>query len=83
MIRSIRDKEAWNILYKSKGVKIDVVEALIREQKVIRSAEDKVRNFLRWLQMKAEPSSFSKATVKILDKIMNECKKIIKSDKGK
>jgi len=83
MIRSIRDEETWSILYKSKGVKIDVVEALIREQKVIRSAEDKVRNFLRWLQIKAEPSSFSKATVKLLDKTMNECKKILKSGKGK
>ena len=82
MIRSIRDKETWSILYKSKGVKIDVVEALIREQKVIRSAEDKVRNFLRWLQIKAEPSTFTKATFVLLDKVVKACQQMLKS-KGK
>jgi hypothetical protein len=80
MIQAVRDEEAWDILCKSKGVKIDVVEALIREQKVIRSAEDKVRNFLRWLQIKADVSNFTKATFALLEKVVNECTKILKNE---
>lgn len=82
MIRAIRDEQAWEILTSSKGSKIDVVEALIKEQKAIRSAEDKVRNFLGWLLTKAEPSTFTKATLTLLDKVVTLCQQMLNS-KGK
>lgn len=82
MIRSVRDEYAWELLSKSKGVKIDQVEALIKEQKAIKSAEDKVRNFLRWLQTKAESSTFTRGTFTLLHKLVIECKKLLGKQRG-
>jgi hypothetical protein len=81
MIRAVRDPHAWELLTSSNGIKIDVVEALIREQRVFRSAEDKVRNFLRWLQTKADPKTFTKATSDLLKKLVDVCSKLL-SRKG-
>lgn len=78
MIRSVRDEHAWNLLSTSKGVKIDMVEALYKEQKAVKSAEDKIRNFLRWLQTKAEPSTFTKATFTLIEKLARECSRMLK-----
>jgi hypothetical protein len=77
MIRSVRDPYAWKLLISSKGIKIDMVEALMKEQKAVRSAEDKVRNFLGWLQTKADPNSFTKATFGLLKKVIDRCSKLI------
>jgi hypothetical protein len=77
MIRAARDPYAWDLLISSVGSKIDMVEALMKEQKAVRSTEDKVRNFLGWLQTKADPSSFTKATFGLLKKVIDECSKLI------
>ena len=77
MIRSVRDEHAWKLLSESKGAKIEQVEVIIKEQKAITSAEDKVRNFLRWLT-KADSSDFSKATFKLLSKLRTECSQLLK-----
>ena len=77
MIRAVRDPYAWELLISSKGSKIDMVEALMKEQKAVRSAEDKVRNFIGWLQTKADPNSFTKATFGLLKKVIDECSKLI------
>jgi ParB-like chromosome segregation protein Spo0J len=79
MIQSVRDKDTWEMLYKSRGAKIDMVEAIIKERKVIRSGEDKVRNFLTWLQTKADPTAFTKGTLKLIEKLARECSKLLKS----
>jgi len=78
MIRAVRDPYAWKLLISSKGNKINMVEALMKEQKAVRSAEDKVRNFLGWLQTKADPTSFTKATIVLLKKVIRECSKLIR-----
>jgi len=77
MVRSVRDKYTWELLSKSKGAKIDQIEAIIKEQKAIKSTEDKVRNFLRWLQTKARSSTFTKATLTLLEKLVTECSKLL------
>lgn len=81
MIRSVRDEYTWDLLSTSKGAKMDMVEAIIKEQRAVKSAEDKVRNFLKWLQNKAELSSFTKSTFTLLGKLGTECKKLIKKGK--
>jgi len=73
MIRAVRDPYAWELLISSKGIKVDMVEALMKEQKAVRSAEDKVRNFLGWLQTKADVKGFTKATLELLKKVIDEC----------
>jgi len=78
MIRAVRDQYAWKLLINSKGSKINMVEALMKEQKAVRSVEDKVRNFLGWLQTKADPTSFTKATIVLLKKVIHECSKLIR-----
>jgi len=78
MIRAVRDKHLWAILNNSEGSKIDMVEAILKEQRAVKSAEDKVRNFLRWLQTKSEPKNFSKATFTLLEKLKTVCSRLIK-----
>ena len=68
MVRSIRDQYLWEILCRSKGTKIEQVDALFREKKTIRSAEDKVRNFLKWYQNENK-EDFTSATLTLLEKL--------------
>ena len=81
MIRSVRDKHAWTLLSTSKGTKIDMIEAIIKEQRAIKASEDKVRIFLKGLQNKAEPSSVTKSTLTLRKKLVTECRKLIRKGK--
>lgn len=76
MIRAIHDEHAWDLLISSQGSKIDQVEIIYKEQKTIRSAEDKIRNFFRWFQNE-DINTFSKATIKILEDLVAFITKII------
>lgn len=78
MIRSIRDKYEWKIMIGSSGSKIDQIEAMHKEQKAIKSAEDKIRNFQRWL-LSSDISSFSKAAIKLLGELAKRCQAMIKN----
>ncbi len=81
MIRSRRDPYYWKILIDSYGSKIDQIEALYKEQKAIKSAEDKVRNFRRWLNI-YDISNFSKAAINLLKTLSKECAEIVKNYKS-
>lgn len=78
MIRSVRDKHLWKLLSTSGGTKIEMVDVIIKEQKAIKSAEDKVRNFLIWLQTKADLSTFTNATFTLLGKLVTAGSELIK-----
>jgi len=77
MIKSVRDEHAWKLLTSSRGSKIDVIEALFKEEKAIKSAEDKIRNFLRWLE-KADTKSFKSTIFSLLEKLIVLCSKILR-----
>jgi len=77
MIRAIKDEYEWKMLTESSGSKIDQIEALYKEKKAIKSAEDKIRNFLRWLTH-ADASSFTKAAVKLIKSLGEKCQTILK-----
>jgi len=81
MVKAVRDSDMWSMLVESQGSKIDVVEALYKEEKAIRSAEDKIRNFLKWLQIKADPTTFTAAAFKLLDQLVSEATGILQRDK--
>ncbi len=81
MIKAVRDKDLWALLSDSKGSKIDVVEALYKEAKVIKSAEDKIRNFLKWLQTKADLTTFTTAAFKLLEQLVGEASNLLKRRK--
>ena len=81
MIKAVTDPYEWKLLIESKGAKIAQIEATFKEKKAIRSSEDKVRNFFRWLQNNAEPSTFTKATYTILEGLKKECAKLLKGRK--
>jgi len=78
MIRSVRDKDIWKMLKDSYGSKIDQVEAIYREKKAIKSAEDKIRYFYNWLN-KADISGFSKAAISLIHNLSKKCVEIITS----
>lgn len=77
MIRAIRDDYSWSLLIESQGSKIDQVEALYKEKKAIRSAEDKLRNFLRWLEQ-SDVESFNLAATKLLSDLSIRISKILR-----
>ena len=77
MVRSIRDDYCWELLVESSGSKINQVEALFKEQKAIKSAEDKIRNFLKWLTNKIDDYDLKSASFKLLDQIAIKCKQIL------
>ncbi len=77
MVRAVRDEYAWEILNSTSGSKIDHVEALCKEQKAIKSAEERIRNFLRWLD-KTNASNFTKAAFKVLEKLAEKCERVLK-----
>lgn len=80
MIRAVRDEYSWELLISSQGSKIDQVEAIYKEHKAIRSAEDKIRNFLRWLGQ-AEIQSFTNAAVKLLEELVLLVSSVLKKIK--
>lgn len=77
MIRSIRDTHSWKLLSSSIGSKIDIVEALFKEGRAIKSAEDKIRNFLTWLRDKANHKRFNNTTFTLLEKLTTLCSKLL------
>lgn len=82
MIKAVRDKDMWEILSESQGVKIDVVAAFYQEEKAVKSAEDKIRNFQKWVADKAHQSIFSKAALNRLEQLQTSITSLLKELKG-
>jgi hypothetical protein len=76
MVRAIRDDHAWSLLEESLGSKIDQVEVIVNEGKAIKSSEDKIRNFFRWLD-KSDTSKFTKSAKDLLRQLVDLCSRII------
>jgi len=76
MIRAMRDKHSWELLVKSKGSRIDLVEALHKESKAIRSIEDKIRNFSKWID-KLLDAQLTNASKKLLKDMVNKIKNLL------
>lgn len=77
MVRAVKDEYAWEMLNSTSGSKIDQIEALYKEQRAIKSAEDRIRNFVRWLD-RSDASNFTNAAFKLLKKLTEKCERILK-----
>jgi hypothetical protein len=77
MIKSVRDEHAWKLLSSSVGSKIDMVEALFKEERAVKSAEDKIRNFLTWLRDKSDHQRFNNTTFILLEKLVAICSDLL------
>lgn len=75
MIRSCRQASWWQMLTESQGRRIEQVDVLFRETKAIRSAEDKVRNFLKWLEA-ADTPQLSDNARRLLDEVKTTIDKL-------
>ena len=80
MVRCIRDEHCWRLLYKSKGSKMDEVQAIMMEKKAIRSIEDKLRNFFNWLE-KLDIDTLTKTSRRRINEIVTKLRSIL-SDQG-
>ncbi len=76
MIRAFRDDYLWELLIESKGSKIDLVEALYMEKKALKSIEDKIRNFSKWVT-KLSSAELTKSARKLLQDLIQEIKNIL------
>jgi hypothetical protein len=81
MIKSFNSSGDWALMIKTGGLAIDEIEINFKENRSTRSAEDKVRNFLNWLDEKVDISTFSKATYGLLEKIKDSCSRILNARK--
>lgn len=64
----------WKLLVSSGGSKINQVEALFKEEKAIKSAEEKIKGFHRWVQ-KLDPTQLTKAVRDLLKDVAKLCQK--------
>lgn len=71
MIKSCREKDLWNMLCETGGTKIEEVVIFYNERKKIKSSEDKIRHFLRWLRKEKE-NTLTKASYSLLDDLKSE-----------
>lgn len=76
MIRSRTDDYLWGILKESSGTKIEQIEALYKEEKAIRSVEDKIRNFSTWLT-KIDTKNITETSIKLLHNLVKKCSKLL------
>ncbi len=78
MIRAYHDDLQWKLLIESGGSKIDQVEAIFKEEKAIKSHEDKIRYFLNWLKRnKDHKKHFNKIAYKLLAELQKVCAKFL------
>ena len=77
MIWAIEDEDEWKILSESKGSKLKQIEVLYKEAKAIRSAEDKIQNFIRWTTKKLQRETFTSKAYNLLSKLYKLIGKII------
>lgn len=71
MIRSVREDYLWQKLVESKGTKIGEVEALFNESKHIKSTDDKIRNFSKWLD-KITPDVLTKTARRLIEETIEK-----------
>ncbi len=76
MVRCIQDEHCWNMLLESKGVKMDEVQAILMEKKAIRSVDDKLRNFLNWLD-KLDVSTLTNTSLRKIEEIVAKLRSIL------
>jgi hypothetical protein len=81
LIWAKNDPDDWALLVDSKGSKITQIEALYKEEKAIKSAEDKIQNFIRWLTRKIDSKSFTSDAYELLAKLGRLLEKIISKRK--
>lgn len=81
MIQSVHDKEEWKLLEQSGGMLIDQIEASYKESKAVRSVEDKIRRFLRWLTRKPQKDDFGQGTLRVLKELKDKCIEILNDHK--
>jgi hypothetical protein len=64
----------WKLLVSSGGSKINQVEALFKEEKAIKSAEEKIKSFHRWVK-KLDPSQLTQSARDLLKDVAKLCQK--------
>jgi hypothetical protein len=82
MIRAIHDVLQWKLLKDSGGSKIDHIEAIYKEERAVKSYEDKIRYFLNWLKRnKNDTLHFSGTAYKLLNELQKFCAKFLNEEK--
>lgn len=80
MIRAVRDDYSWGLLTSTQGSAIDQIEVIYKEQKAVRSSEDKIRNFLRWLQQ-ADVQLFTRGAKRLLGDLADLALRVLNREK--
>ncbi len=73
IIHAVRDEFQWKQLIESKGVKLPAVEVWFNSKKLTQTSEQKLRDFLRWLEKDFDASEASETSVELLRKISATC----------
>ena len=81
LIWAKNDEDEWKLLVDSGGSKIIQIDALHKEEKAIKSSEDKIQNFIRWLNRKMDSTSLTSASYDLLGKLVKLIEKIVNKRK--
>lgn len=82
MIRAVHDDLQWKLLKDSGGSKIDHIEAIYKEERAIKSYEDKIRYFLNWLKRNGNDTAhFSGTAYKLLNELQKFCVRFLNEKK--
>lgn len=60
LVQAKRNRDTWDLLTKSKGRKLQVVATMMNNNKEMRKAEDRIRDFLFWLNNVDELNNLDK-----------------------
>jgi hypothetical protein len=78
IIHAVRDEFQWKQLIESKGAKLPAVEVWFNSKKLTQTSEQKLRDFLSWLEKEFDASKASATSIELLRKISANCAKILK-----
>ena len=78
IIWAVGQEYEWELLESSGGSKIGQVEALFKEDKAIKSTEEKIRGFYRWLK-KTKPESLTDDARNLLTDVAKLCQSAAQS----
>lgn len=79
MIWAVGDADLWKTLEESRGGKLRQIEAGFKEERAIRSAEDKISNFMQWVSKKLKSDSLDTSAYNLVVKLSNLIDKYIKN----
>jgi hypothetical protein len=78
LIHAVRNEFQWKELITSKCARLSAVEIWYSSEKLGQTSENKIQEFLRWLEKEFDSSKAPPKSIEMLQKVVDRCGKILK-----